>query len=90
MKKKLEIIIKTNESFSTVAVRFEKDNGFVGDYEKFDCPELTDEQIINAVQPLMAKLLPIAPSVEEPIQTAEKCASLGKFTRTQDGKWIRE
>ena len=90
MTRKLEIIIRENDAFSTVGVRFEKNNGLVGDYEKFDCAELTNEQIINAVQLLMEKLLPIVPRVEEPIQNAAEGVSLGKFKRTQDGKWVRE
>lgn len=83
----LEIIIKENDTFSTVGIRFEKDNAFVGDYEKFECAELTDEQIIGTVQRLMAKILPLVPRAEEPIKAVTEGESCGKFKRTQDGKW---
>lgn len=90
----LEIIIKENASFSTVGIRFEKDNDYVGDYEKFECAELTDEQIICAVHRLMAKLLPLVPRVEEPVMAEEpikvvpKGESRYKFKRNEDGKFV--
>lgn len=89
-RRKFDVIIKENDAFSTVGIRFEKDNDFVGDYEKFDSPELTDEQIIGAVQRLMEKLLPTAPREEEQIEAVPRGESLGKFKRTPDGKWVRE
>ena len=89
MKRILEVIIKENNEFSTVGIRFEKDNEFVGDYEKFDCQELTNEQTIGAVQRLLEKLLPDVPKVEEeefiPVPAG---ASRGKFKRTPDGKFV--
>ena len=90
MKRNLEIIIKENDEYSTVGIRFETENEFVGDYEKFECTELTDEQIISAVQRLMAKLLPKVPKVEEPTYTGNGCKSLGVFKRTADGEFVRE
>lgn len=94
--RKFEIIIKENtveeagKAFSTVGIRFGTENGFVGNYEKFDGPELTDEQIIGAVQRLMAKLLPMVPREEEPSEAVTEGESLGKFKRTHDGKLVRE
>lgn len=88
LKRNLEIIIKENEASSTVGIRFETENGFVGDYEKFECTELTEEQIISAVQRLMAKLLPMVPRVEEPIKAVTEGESCGKFKRTADGKFV--
>ena len=94
--RKLDILIRENmedeaeKALSTVGVRFETENGFVGDYEKFDGPELTDEQIIGTVQQLMAKLLPVMPKAEEPIKAVTEGESLGKFKRTTDGKFVRE
>lgn len=89
LNRKIDIIIRENETLSTVGIRFETENGFVGDYEKFDGHELTDEQIIGAVQRLMAKLLPMVPRAEEPIKAVTEGESLGKFKRTPDGKWVR-
>lgn len=88
--RKIDILIKENteEAFSTVGIRFETENGFEGDYEKIDSPELTDEQIIGAVQRLMAKLLPMMPKVEEPIKVVTEGESCGKFERTPDGKFV--
>ena len=88
--RKIDILIKENteEAFSTVGIRFGTENGFVGDYEKFDSQELTDEQIIGAVQRLMAKLLPMMPKVEEPIKVVTNGVSCGKFKRTPDGKFV--
>lgn len=88
MKRNLEIIIKENEDLSTVGIRFETGNAFVGDYEKFECTELTEEQIISAVQRLMAKLLPLVPKVEEQYTAVTEGKSLGRFTRTEDGKFV--
>ena len=94
LNRKIDIIIKENmedeaeKAFSTVGIRFEMENGFAGDYEKFDGPELTDEQIIGAVQRLMAKLLPMVPRVEEPIEAVTEGESRGKFKRTADGKFV--
>ena len=88
-RRKLNIIIKENDEFSTVGIRFDNGNAFEGDYEKFECAELTDEQIISAVQRLMTKLLPIVPMVEEPVK-AVSGESCGVFKRTPDGKWVRE
>lgn len=88
---KIDIIINENteEAFSTVGIRFETEDGFVGDYEKFDCPELTNEQTIGAVQRLLEKLLPNVPKVEEkPFMTVPAGASCGKFKRTPDGKFV--
>lgn len=89
-KRKLEIIIKENDTFSTVGIRFEKDNDFVCDYEKFECAELTDDQIISAVNRLMENLLPTVPKVEEKIMPVPGGVSLGKFKRTPGGKFVRE
>lgn len=88
MKRNLEIVIKENEALSTVGIRFETENGFVGDYEKFECTELTDEQIISAVQRLMEKLLPLVPGTEDPIKSVTEGKSCGKFRRTADGKFV--
>lgn len=90
LSRKIEIIIKENTegASSTVGIRFETENGFVGDYEKFDCPKLTNEQTIGAVQRLMAKILPMMPKAEEPIKAVTEGKSLGKFKRTTDGKWV--
>lgn len=88
MERNLEIIIKENEALCTVGIRFEKENGFVGDYEKFECTELTNEQIIGAVQRLMEKLLPLVPGTEDPIMVAGEGKSCGKFKLAADGKFV--
>ena len=92
--RKIDIIIKDNtedeagKAFSTVGIRFETENGFIGDYEKIDSQELTDEQIIGAVQRLMEKILPMMPKVEEPTKTVTVGESCSKFKRTNDGKFV--
>lgn len=86
--RKIDIIIKENteEAFSTVGIRFETENGFMGDYEKFDSPELTNEQIIGAVQRLMESLLPMVPKEhQENFKPHEKGVV---FKRTNDGKFV--
>ena len=84
--RKFEIIIKENDEFSTVGLRFETENGFVGDYEKFDVQELSDEQIIGAVQRLMEKFVPQIPKEEsEPFNHQAKGVV---FKRTPDGKFV--
>ena len=86
--RKFEIIIKENtecKETSTVGIRFEKENCFVGDYEKFDCQELTEEQIISAVQRLVEKFIPEIPKEEQkPFDHAKGVV----FKRTVDGKFV--
>lgn len=92
----IDIIIKENveieagKVISTVGLRFEAGSAYFGDYEKFDGPELTDEQIIGAVQRLLTKHLPVVPKAEEePFKTAPVGKSLGRFKRTPDGKFVK-
>ena len=90
--REFEIIIKENDKCedgsvrSTVGLRFEKENCFVGDYEKFDSQELTDEQITGAVQRLVEKFVPEIPKEEtKPFGHYEKGIV---FKRTPDGKFV--
>ena len=96
----LKIIIKKNyvngegNTISTVGMSFEDpvQRAVVGDYEKFDGAELTNEQISGAVQRLLMKLLPMVPDVEEHISVAPvevviptKGKKHHKFKRNEDG-----
>lgn len=92
---KFDIIITENmeseegKIISTVGLRyFEPMMGcIIGDYEKFDGSELTDEQIIEAVQRLMPKFLPMVPKEErQPFSTPKAKGSV--FKRTPDGEFI--
>ena len=94
IKRKIDIIINENtedeagKACSTVGIRFETENGFVGDYEQFECAKLHDEQIISTVQRMMAKLLPMMPKKEEAANDITQGESCGKFKRTTDGKFV--
>ena len=93
-KKEISIFIKEGledegKVISTVALRFVNQDGvFTGDYERFEGTELTDEQIIGAVQRLMAKYLPVIPKEEEHFMPAGSYESRGKFKIGPDGKFV--
>lgn len=85
-KKEISIFIKEGleeaegKVTSTVAIRFVNCDGiYEGDYKKFDVPELTDEQILGAVQQLLEKFLPVIPKVEEHFSHSSANESLGVF-----------
>lgn len=93
--RKIDILITENmeseegKIISTVGLRYFDPmiGSFVGDYEKFDGPELTDEQIIEAVQRLMPRFLSMVPQEERQQFSTPKAKGI-VFKRTPDGEFI--
>lgn len=95
LSRKINILITENmeseegKMISAVGLRFfdPTNSCFAGDCEKFDGPELADEQIVEAVQRLLVKYLSAVPKEERQSFSPPKAKGI-VFTRTPDGKFI--
>ena len=91
--RKFKVIIKENMEdehgnvVSTVGLRFDTGREFCGGFEKFDGPEITNDQIISAVCRLMERNLAIIPKEDDTTTSEKTVESCGIFKQTSAGKF---